>query len=569
LKESTAPWLHHRASGIEAIFAILTAIGIAAVGAGFAIFVVGLKVVNPFDVSWFIIDAANSYLGWEFFRNEAHLNFPLGWSSAIGFPIGEAVAYLDSIPLVATILWPVRQILPPDFQYQGLFFAANCSLQLYFGYRICRRFSGHNRLAGIAGGVLFMTAPPFVFRSIGHFSLTGQWLLLAAIEIFLAASPQIWKSASIKSVILCLLAGGIHPYLAVMVLLILGAASLRALLFAGQNDNPPLKSRIFHSAFWFCTSVAAAGASLTIFGFLRLDDLGPYPSGGYGYHSMNLLAPLDPWSFGILPQLPNVAVGQYEGYNYLGLGVILLGIVAVALRPSAARKLLARDAIAMWVIIGVSLFFALSTKATAGSLILYDLPTPQWIFDILSTFRASGRLFWPAYYLILAGIIAAACGVFKGRKLTLALSVVLLIQFADLRGLYAAIHNRWQHASSSAFTDGPPWQTLGYDHRHLVVIPPWQCNPVQTPGGARGFWIFGNLAAHQNMTINSFYGARPSMKQQAFFCNQQAVSLGQNGLDENTAYVFTNMAAVQSLNLRGHYCRLVDGVILCSIGGAR
>jgi hypothetical protein len=110
VSRSAATWLHQRVSGVDAIFAILTAVGIGAVGVGFAIFVVGPKVINPFDVSWFSGDASNSYLGWEFFRNETHLNFPLGWSSAIGFPIGEAIAYLDSIPLVATIFWPVRRI---------------------------------------------------------------------------------------------------------------------------------------------------------------------------------------------------------------------------------------------------------------------------------------------------------------------------------------------------------------------------------------------------------------------------------------------------------------------------
>ncbi len=44
---------------------------------------------------------------------------------------------------------------------------------------------------------------------------------------------------------------------------------------------------------------------------------------------MNLLAPIDPWDFpgvwwGMLP----AGSGHYEGYNYLGLGVLLLGLVA-------------------------------------------------------------------------------------------------------------------------------------------------------------------------------------------------------------------------------------------------
>ena len=144
-----------------------------------------------------------------------------------------------------------------------------------------------------------------------------------------------------------------------------------------------------------------------------------------------------------------------------------------------------------------------------------------------------------------------------------------MLQFADLKGLYRAIHARWQSTSSSTFTDADPWQTLGRNHQHLVVMPPWECGQVDTPGGPNGFWIFGKLAAQQNMTTNSFYAPRLSRKQVGFFCGEQAISLIRNGLDEKTAYVFENTAMVLGLNLRGHYCRKVDGTILCSMDDAR
>ena len=559
-----------RISG-DTISSVVTAIAIGVVGISFAIFIIGPR-ASPLDTSWFGENIAQSNLGWMFFRNEAHLTFPLGWSSAIAFPFGEPIAYFDSIPLVATMFWPARHILPPDFQYSGLYFALNCTLQLYFGYRICRRLSGNNRLAAMAGGLLFLTAPPFLMQmSVGQVTLTSQWLVLAALDIFFAATPRVSKPRSIGSVILCFLVGGIHPYLTFMVVLVLGAANLRALLMTEQGDEAALKSRIFYSAFWFCTSVAAAVASLTIFGFLRPGGSLSYAAGRYGHRSMNLLAPLDPMLPGalLLKPLPISEAGQYEGSNYLGLGVIVLGILALAYRPSAAKKLVTREAVAAWVVVGVSLLLALSNKATAGSLILYDIPLPPWLFSILSVLRASGRLFWPAYYLILCGVIAAACGIFSGRKLALALSAVVLLQFADLRGLYAAIHARLESWSSSVFTDGAPWQTLGRAHRHLVVIPPWQCDEFHSPGGERGFWIFGKLAAQHNMTINSFYAARSDREQQDFFCNRQPAILMQEGLDENTAYVFANIAEVLPLKLRGHYCRPVDGVILCAIDAGR
>jgi Family of unknown function (DUF6311) len=560
---SAPTWRRRRISHGDAIFALVSAIGFALVGVTFAIFIVGFRVVNPFDTSWLGGDPAQSYLGWKFFRNETHLNFPLGWSSAIGFPMGEPIAYLDSIPLVAMIFWPARYILPPDFQYLGPYFAFNCVLQLYFGYRICRRLSGNNELVGILGGLFFMTAPPFVLRASGHFALTSHWLILAALDIFFTTTPQSRKPRTKGSVAVSFLAGGIHPYLTFMVLLVLGAGNLRRVLSAKPFSLLP--------AFSFSICLAAAVTSLTIFGFIRPGESGLYPGPDYGDCSMNLLAPIDPMHYGdtlLLKPLPKVGPCQYEGYNYFGLGIILLGIVALGCRPSAARKLFTREGVAAWVIIGASLLLALSTKATAGNLILYEIPL-QSLQTVLSAFQSSGRLFWPAYYLIVSGIIAAACVAFEGRKLILILSTVFLLQFADLKGLIRAIHSWAQNSGSTAFTDAGPWPMLGRNHRHLVVIPPWECNNHDTPGGRGGFWTFGKLAAQQNMTTNSFYAARISPRQREFFCNQQAMDLIKNGLDEKTAYVFASTATVLPMALRGHYCRAVDGVILCSIEDGR
>jgi hypothetical protein len=47
----------------------------AATGICFAIYVVGVRVLNPFDVSWLKGDPATGYLGWKFFRQEDHLTF--------------------------------------------------------------------------------------------------------------------------------------------------------------------------------------------------------------------------------------------------------------------------------------------------------------------------------------------------------------------------------------------------------------------------------------------------------------------------------------------------------------
>jgi hypothetical protein len=332
------------------------------------------------------------------------------------------------VPIVALLLWPLRDILPWDFQYLGLIFALNCVLQLYFGYRISWLLAGHSRLIAIAGALLFLVAPPFVFRSSGHFPLTSHWLILAALILYFtsSAAPTKWRLAA--GAALCFLAATIHAYIIVMVLLIDTGAHLRAAMSSKEVAGASLGARLYWIGLRVGISLASAIAGLIIFGLLRPLELRAYAEGGYGAFSMNLLAPIDPGNFGalVLKPQPQVGILQYEGYNYLGLGVILLGTLALALRPSLfVRNLCRREAAATWLICAVSLFLALSLKATVGSWTIYDISVPLPVFEALSAFRASGRFFWPAYYLLLCGVITLAFAAFGRRWAALALSCVV------------------------------------------------------------------------------------------------------------------------------------------------
>lgn len=185
----------------------------------------------------------------------------------------------------------------------------------------------------------------------------------------------------------------------VMVLLIDTGAHLRAAMSSKEVAGASLGARLYWIGLRVGISLASAIAGLIIFGLLRPLELLAYAEGGYGAFSMNLLAPIDPGNFGalVLKPQPQVGILQYEGYNYLGLGVILLGTLALGRRPSLfVRNLCRREAAATWLICAVSLFLALSLKATVGSWTIYDISVPLPVFEALSAFRASGRFFWPA-----------------------------------------------------------------------------------------------------------------------------------------------------------------------------
>jgi hypothetical protein len=67
------------------------------------------------------------------------------------------------------------------------------------------------------------------------------------------------------------------------------------------------------------------------------------------------------------------------------------------------------------------------------------------------------------------------------------------------------------------------------------------------------------------MTINSFFAGRLSSQQLEYFCRRQPSQIAHDGLAPDTAYVFSTANLVVSLSLGSHYCRLADGVVLCTV----
>ena len=116
-----------------------------------------------------------------------------------------------------------------------LYFFVCSALQFYFGFKVSRRVCGGRKLAGVLGGIFFLTAPPFVWRGFGHFALASHWLLLAAVDQLLSASEGLsWRRVG-WSATLCFIAAAINPYVALMTLLVCSAAHVRsAMLGAGS-----------------------------------------------------------------------------------------------------------------------------------------------------------------------------------------------------------------------------------------------------------------------------------------------------------------------------------------------
>lgn len=75
----------------------------ALLGALFFFCIFGFKLLKPSYIEWQLDrDAAQHYLGWEFFRYEPW-HFPPGKIDGYGTPDGSSITYTDSIPVMALL----------------------------------------------------------------------------------------------------------------------------------------------------------------------------------------------------------------------------------------------------------------------------------------------------------------------------------------------------------------------------------------------------------------------------------------------------------------------------------
>ena len=548
----------------------------------FALIVLGPRPLNPRNVGWIPFDPAYHYISWELFRQDPKIHWPVTYTDRLGYPAGESVALTDLNPLLAVVLKPLSPLLPEPMQYFGLEAVLACALQFFFALRIFRLILDRNPWGMLIASAFFLLSPPLTYRFWGHYSLSNHWLLLAALFLFLreqlapttSLPPQFAQNQRelgapaeslrrfvIAALALAAVSVGINPYLAFQVVLVLTATVVsllwqRRLTFLRAAGTMALLIAV-------CVAMAAA------MGLVITGGRG-YASGGYRDLSMNLLAPIDPrgWTSLIVPRFSSASTGQYEGYNYLGAGVLALALIVVIACLAQRRKLRMLDL--RWVLPLAACcllltVMALSTRITMGSRTLLDLDPSQRFSPLLAPLRATGRLFWLPYYAILTAVLAASLLLFRRLWANLLLAAVLVVQVADTNPLrhwvYVTVNG--EHPSPLR---SPIWSKLGSMHENLIVLPAWQCAANASPGGTEGYRVFGFLAVNQKMRINSYQSARYTQVAKDFHCDQSIAKLSQQPLSPDSVYVVSpDVAAAISEGPTGPgKCHDLDGFIVCS-----
>jgi hypothetical protein len=523
----------------------------------------GGPTLYPTNLDWLGAgDHATHVLGWLHFR-DAPWGFPLGRAPNLMHPLTMTVALSDSNPWVALALKPFSQWLPRDFQYIGPWLALCFVLQGWMGIKLMELLTprASQRLLGAA---LFVLAPVLLQRaSLGHDTLCAQWMIIALFWLYLRPREDAraaWRTLG-WALLLNVLAAGIHPYLVVMIFPL-----TLALLFTTVR-----KERLLS---WRSAGAALAVGSLAVVAvFAAFGYVGQgVRSGahGFGFFSANVLALINPagWSHW-LPGFPS-GRGQYEGFGYLGTGILGLGVMLLwkpgSWWPQAKAEVKARLPLVLMVL-GLTVLAFSSVVMVAGWTVLSVRKLVEPLLPVLGAFRSSGRFIWPLHYAVLTGLIAlvvwrwrqrpgVATGVLLGAVLLQALDSTDFWERSSFRG------EPWPRLRA------PTWASLDPFYRHIVLFPPnivgseVPCIRSKFPENAHA--IFGYLAYRQGMTTNSGYAARLNEASVLAMCESLRADVESGRLAEDTLYVVDapEQARFQRLG-PAVTCGLLDGFTVC------
>jgi hypothetical protein len=492
----------------------------------------GIKILNPVHTTWLMNgDPTQHWLGWEFFRHTPLLQWPLGANPGYGMALGSAIVYSDSVPLLAFFFKLLNPLLPAQqFQYLGFWLLCCFVLQAVFAYKLLGLMT-HNRWLQVIGCAFFVIAPPMVWRLHQHYALVGHWVLVAALYLYFCKP---FKSRQWLLLLICTVL--IHAFLFFMVGL-LWAADL-----AQRKLNNALTWRALaqHAAL----TVGAVVLVMWAAGYFMLINASA-AGYGFGIYRFNLLSLIDAgevwaseqWSK-ILRNQPQTE-GDYEGFAFLGLGMLCLGILStVELARLRWKDLPWRTLLPIAVTAALLFVFALSNKVVYGT---QEVLAYSWgPLDKLGwTFRSTGRMFWPVFYLIYAGIFWLAFRYASQKFILAACAALLLIQLSDSSPALRGFHKRMTQADWQSPLTAPQWAQFGKRYSRIVYVLP-QFTPPR--------WMeLTHFAAMNRMAVSAGYFARVDLNliEQQKETVRAAVLAGQ--FDENTLYVFDDDALWQHM----------------------
>ena len=473
------------------------------------VLVYGLNVLDVTNDSWIFSqpdpDIEQHYIGWCHFRH-APWRFPLGLVDSLSWPFSISILWTDSMPPVALFFKLFRSLLPKTFQYIGWYGLSSFALMGGFSCLLLEKVTGSGRIA-LAGSVAYILSFPIQQRMFYHTTLTAHWLIILALYLWISDFlKQDLRKVCLIWGLISLYAAMLHPYLWIMAAMILCFSLLEELIITKKWLKPVLTG---------LSCIASAVIGLWAIGAFY-GDVKVKESSGVFEGNMNTF--FNPMGEGaLLINLPIQDGFQYEGYGYLGAGIILMAgfglglmLYELAKRRKPLPDLIKNHLRAFLIFIAGLLFFnmAIFPKYSFNDKIIFRFPMNDLLELVLGIFRSNGRFIWPAAYIVMTfafwAISRFLCpkkGFIVREGILMGLTAFfMMIQLLDLSNLIRDKHD--------TFTENYEEEVCDLDNENLLSVLPRYKHLVMAYDDHLDNMKFAYFASRYGLTINRFYFAR-------------------------------------------------------------
>ncbi len=279
---------------------------------------------------------------------------------------------------------------------------------------------------------------------------------------------------------------------------------------------------------------------------------------GYGLNKLNLLSIFDAGNFSyVLKDIPEIK-GDYEGFNYLGLGVLLLSIYVIPVIFIKRTFILKCLTIHKWLILNLIILtiFSISNRISIAGCEI-TIPIPNKLIELFSVFRASGRFFWPVSYSILLGLFYISSKIYTKRILINGLLILFVVQCVDTSKAWFEIRSHFMEPKREYFDSplrDPFWNEITNKIDFINVVSPFS--------PAINWKNISYYAVRNKKGIDQVYLARVPSSMAKIRWNKFNEMIGSNTVDNKTLYfcddVVVRQIAVLAQEINAHFIKL-DG----------
>lgn len=482
----------------------------------------GFRILNPLYVDWLLTegDPGQHYLGFALYRNSP-FKFNFGLTNAVAYPFNTSVIFTDSIPLMAVPCKLIGKFTDAQFQYFGIW-ALLCFILM--GVLSCYLLSRYidDPVLLVLSSLLITISPCMLKRIFWHTSLGSHFLIIIGFILIayrkelcdtLTRTMQWWA-------LLGCLCSFVHIYFLAMDSILLAAfvcfSIFDHIMDTGSDDKKDY-TRIFGCIGAPLSYSASAALSIWLLGGFSSGMENGAP--GLSFYSFNLNGFINPqgWS-AFLPDLALLTNGQYEGFAYLGLGMLLTTLISISAgivkylkvhkeNPDLVKEKMIRKLpymIVTFILFVFTVILSASNEPGIGSIKLLSVELPETIRKLWDIFRACGRLIWPAVYLICLCAVVILCRSVRRRAAIGILVLCILMQLTDLGNIIKEKHAKYdqrivfEHRLKDDLINNILWE---HNIKHIVFLDKNNLSQQE-------LYSFAELAARRKLTINDFYFAR-------------------------------------------------------------